>query len=64
MDKLVAALELLKELQWVVHSYDPAHGHSERCPVCGGVKNKASVRTARDVVGHRTDCKLKELLQK
>ena len=51
-------LELLKELEWSDHHYDPAHRHSYSCPICGGASKEGDLRNVQQDFGHEKDCAL------
>ena len=51
-------LELLRELEWSEHHYDPSHSHSYTCPICGGASPEGDLRNIHQKFGHRKDCDL------
>lgn len=55
-------LDVLKELEWADHQYDPAHDHSYACLICGGAKSGSDRIHMYQPIGHRIDCKMKKAL--
>lgn len=55
-------VEVLLKVEWSVHKYDPAHGHSYSCPICAGAKNRANLRHISQEVGHSAGCTLAEAI--
>lgn len=51
-------LELLQELEWSEHHYDPAHSHSYSCPICGGASKEGDLRSIYQNFGHEQGCEL------
>jgi transcription initiation factor IIE alpha subunit len=51
--KLDEALCVIRELEWSDHHYDPAHGHSFSCPMCGGASKEGDLRNIYQEFGHK-----------
>lgn len=62
MNKSLAA-EVLEELEWADHQYDPAHDHSFACLICGGAKTSRDRLYTEQIIGHRDGCKMKKALK-
>lgn len=56
-------LEVLQELEWSDHHYDPAHDHSYSCPICGGCSKDGDIRNIQSHYGHTKECKLKKAIK-